>query len=60
MKIKMTMVSGRVFDFESSKYKSIGDWLKGNFQSKAVWWKPSQEIDILLNFNNIESIEVFK
>lgn len=61
MEIKIRTVSGKEFVFNNSKYKNIMDWLKGNFKSQqGVWWKPCPEMEIIIMFNNIESIEMIQ
>ena len=58
MKIKITMVSGKVYKFENMKYKNVEDWIKGNFKGEvATWFKISEEVKFVININNIETIE---
>ncbi len=56
MKIIIKMVSGEKITFYNDKYKTLEDWVKGNFKGDSAWFKPSNESKIILRFENMETI----
>jgi hypothetical protein len=60
MKIKITMVSGAVYECSNGKYNYIDEWIYNNIRTKDGFLKLNEEADFVLNISLIERIEVFK
>ena len=58
MKIQITMISGKKYEFENLKYNDLNEWIKGNFKGQGDWFKISPECDFVINIGNIEEIKV--
>jgi len=57
MIIKITMISGKTYQFENNKYKNISEWLAGNFKRDARWLQITKECKFVINIDLIEGIK---
>jgi hypothetical protein len=60
MKIKITMVSGAVYECNNDEYDNIDEWIYNNIRTKDGFLKLNEKADFVLNISLIERIEVFK